>query len=389
MLEHPPFCPMEKLKKNQTYNQIRAAIESGQYPQGTRLPAEPDFCRQLGVSRVTLRSALSRLAEDGLIVRNTRSGTMVLSEPRKFLFINGINERTEEYHPSLHILPGVDQACRQHGLGVDHLDLLLIPENGIMALVEKIRQKYTGIICVASFFHGQEPLLDLIRSTGLPTVLAHAQEEDHKTTGLPVIATNMREAFAEGLRHLASFGHRQVATVWIHSSSHRGYSNEDYAALLTSLGMNSDPALSISLPLHDEKSAFETVQTFFRQQRVRPTALMCFSDYVAMLCYPALQAMGLRIPEDVAVMGYCGLPSRTLITPPLSTVDVGYSRIGAMAVELLLRADEWFQPGGGDAPLIYSPHVLDCRQSTDHLVWQNLQKTNRANRTENKNTREA
>jgi DNA-binding LacI/PurR family transcriptional regulator len=363
---------MKKLKKNQTYERIRSAIESGQYPRGSQLPPEPEFCRQLGVGRVTLRSALSRLAEEGLITRSTRSGTMVLSEPRKFLFINGNSENTEEYHPFLHILPGVDQACRQHGLGIDHLDMLLVPVNGIMALAEKIRQKYAGIIAVACNFNGREPLLDLLRGTALPVVLARAQEEDHRITGLPVIAANQREAFADALRHLACFGHRQVATVWLRDSSRRGYSNDDYAALLDSLGMNSDPALNIRLHVYDEKSACETVQTFFRRQTIRPTALMCFSDYIAMLCYPALLDLGLRIPEDVAVMGCCGLPSRTLLTPSLSTVDFGYARIGHMAVELLLRADEWFQQSGVEPPLIYSPYTLDCRQSTDHTVWPGL-----------------
>jgi len=369
---------MEKLKKNQTYDRIRAAIESGQYPCGSRLPAEPEFCRQLGVSRVTLRSALARLAKEGLIVRTPRNGTMVLPEPRKLLFINDSPGSMEEYQPAMHILPGVNQACRQHGLGMDIFDLSLIPSNGILALAEKIRQKYMGIITVASFFHGHEPILDLLRGTGLPAVLAHALEEDHKITGLPIIAMNERAAFADGLRHLACFGHRQVATVWLNSTHQRGYSKEDYAALLDSLGMNSDPALTINLPNYNEKTVFEMIQNFFRQQKVRPTALMCFSDYIAMLCYPALQALGLRIPEDVAVMGFCGMPTRTLLTPPLSTVDVGYARIGTMAVELILRADEWFRPEGkGEAPLIYSPHVLDCRQSTNHMVWQNLQKTDK------------
>jgi DNA-binding LacI/PurR family transcriptional regulator len=364
---------MEKLKKNQTYDRIRSAIESGQYPRGSRLPAEPEFCRQLGVSRVTLRSALSRLAKEGLIVRTPRNGTMVLPEPRKLLFVNANPGSMEEYNSCLHILPGVDQACRQHGLGMDLFDLPLIQANGIQALAEKISQKYMGIIVVTSSFLGHEPILDLIRSTGLPAVLAHAQEEDHKITGLPVIATNVREAFADGLRHLACFGHRQVATVWLNFPYRRGHNKEEYAALLDSLGMNSDPKLMINLPSCNEKDAFETVQTFFRQQKVQPTALMCYSDYIAMLCYPALQALGLRIPEDVAIMGYCGLPGRTLLTPPLSTVDVGYARIGTMAVELILRADEWFRPEGGNAPLIYSPHVVDCRQSTDQIVWQNLQ----------------
>lgn len=368
---------MKKLKKNQIYHEIRLGIESGKYPRGSRLPSEPEFCRQLGVGRVTLRSALSRLAEEGLIIRSTRSGTTVLSEPKKILFINGNNENTEEYHPFLHILPGVDQACRQHGLGIDHLDMLLVPVNGIIALAEKIHQKYSGIITVACDFTGREPLLDLLRGASLPTVLAHALEKDHKTTGLPVIVINERDAFADALRHLAQFGHQQIATAWSIDSSHRGYNNEEYAALLDSLGMNSDPALSIGLPARDEKTAFEMLQAFFQRQVVKPTALMCFSDYVAMLCYPALLDLGLRIPEDVAVMGCCGLPSRNLLSPPLSTVDFGYTRIGHMAVELLLRADEWFQPNGGEAPLIHSPYTLDCRQSTAQIVWRDLHKTNR------------
>ena len=46
---------------------------------------------------------------------------MVLPEPRKLLFVNANPGSMEEYNSCLHILPGVDQACRQHGLGMDLL----------------------------------------------------------------------------------------------------------------------------------------------------------------------------------------------------------------------------------------------------------------------------
>ncbi len=366
---------MDQLKKDQTYYRIQSAIASGQYAPGSRLPSEPEFCRELGVSRVTLRSALGRLAEEGLIERSTRRGTKVLgvvpSPPRKILFINGAAEEIAEYHPVLHILPSVDQACRQHRLGIDHLDMRQLPRQGIMALAERISQEYQGIVGVAGNFHGHEALLELLRACRLPVVLAHALALDHKVTGMAVIATDERASFADGLRHLAGFGHRRVATVWLAGMRHRGYGDDDYAALLASLGMDGDPGLCITLPRYDEKDTLAVVTAFFQRQTVRPTALMCYSDYAAMLCYPALLRMGLRIPEDVAVMGYSGLPGRALLSPPLSTVDVGFSRIGVMAVELLLRADEWHR-GGTAAPLVYSPYVMDCRQSTEHLVWEHL-----------------
>ena len=366
---------MDSLKKDQTYLRIRSAIVSGQYAPGSRLPSEPEYCRELGVSRVTLRSALGRLAEEGLIERSARRGTTVLGGgtgvSRKILFINGANEEIEEYHPVLHILPSVDQACRQHRLGIDHLDMRLIPRPGIMALAERVSQEYLGIISVASCFLGHEALLELLRASRLPVVLAHALVLDHQVTGMAVVATDERAAFADGLRHLAGFGHRRVATVWLAGTGHRGYRDDDYAALLDGLGLDSDPRLCITLPRYDEKAALAAVTAFFQQQEVRPTALMCYSDYAAMLCYPALLRLGLRIPADVAVMGYCGLPGRTLMCPPLSTVDVGFARIGGMAVELLLRAGEWHHAGGA-APLVFSPHALDCRQSTDLLILEHL-----------------
>jgi len=94
-----------------------------------------------------------------------------------------------------------------------------------------------------------------------------------------------------------------------------------------------------------------------------------------LLCYPVLRQLGLRIPEDVAMMGYSGPPERAqLMNPPLSNVDVGLGRIGVMAVELLLRADEWHRPGMAP-PLVYSPYIVNGRQSTDYLIWENLLQT--------------
>jgi GntR family transcriptional regulator len=56
-------------------------IASGEFPAGSRLPAEVEFARQLNVSRPTLREALTLLQRDGLIIRRQRSGTIVQARP--------------------------------------------------------------------------------------------------------------------------------------------------------------------------------------------------------------------------------------------------------------------------------------------------------------------
>ncbi len=58
---------------------IRTAIESGAFPPRLTLPAERDISEQLGISRVTVRKAISGLVEDGLLVRQQGSGTFVMS----------------------------------------------------------------------------------------------------------------------------------------------------------------------------------------------------------------------------------------------------------------------------------------------------------------------
>ena len=70
-----------KFKKDLVYEKLQSAIRSGVYAPGTKLPKELDFARELGVSFITLRAALGRLEEDGLIVRIPSKGTFVSESP--------------------------------------------------------------------------------------------------------------------------------------------------------------------------------------------------------------------------------------------------------------------------------------------------------------------
>jgi GntR family transcriptional regulator len=60
--------------------QLRDAIESGRYRAGDRLPTESELRRQYGVSRITVRTALHRLEEDGLVTTKRGRGTFVTSQ---------------------------------------------------------------------------------------------------------------------------------------------------------------------------------------------------------------------------------------------------------------------------------------------------------------------
>jgi DNA-binding LacI/PurR family transcriptional regulator len=69
----------------------------------------------------------------------------------------------------------------------------------------------------------------------------------------------------------------------------------------------------------------------------RPTAVVCYNDLVAVGLCRALQELGLRVPEDVSVVGYDDIPLCEYLAVPLTTVRVPMHEMGATAARLLLR----------------------------------------------------
>ncbi|OOF83536.1 transcriptional repressor PurR [Rodentibacter ratti] len=69
----------------------------------------------------------------------------------------------------------------------------------------------------------------------------------------------------------------------------------------------------------------------------RPTAVFCCSDAIAVGAYQVLQQQGLRIPEDISVIGYDDIELSRYLYPPLSTINQPKAELGKLAVELLLQ----------------------------------------------------
>ena len=74
---------------------------------------------------------------------------------------------------------------------------------------------------------------------------------------------------------------------------------------------------------------------------VRPTALVVTSDSIAIGAVAALKSGGLRVPEDISVIGYDDLPMAALVSPPLTTVSQDLdAKASAAAALLKMRIDD-------------------------------------------------
>jgi LacI family transcriptional regulator len=84
---------------------------------------------------------------------------------------------------------------------------------------------------------------------------------------------------------------------------------------------------------------------FSRSDRAPPTAIFCETDYIAIGAIKALQECGLRVPEDVSVVGFDDVPESLVISPELSTIRVDKAAIGKLAVSRLAQVLQWENPG--------------------------------------------
>jgi DNA-binding LacI/PurR family transcriptional regulator len=69
-----------------------------------------------------------------------------------------------------------------------------------------------------------------------------------------------------------------------------------------------------------------------------PEALVCYDDKLALSLMDALRRLGIRVPDDVAIVGFDGIPSTAISNPRLTTVTTPSGEMGRLAAASLIRA---------------------------------------------------
>ena len=365
---------MEKYlnKKDIIFGNLKREIVSGGYPAGYKFPSEPVMAKELNVGRITLRSALELLERTGLIIRVPGKGTFVSSkeerskdEKRILILFDETSNALES--PSKYIIPAFEKACERLNIQTDSMDTSFLRAGNETDVIRRLkRSNYSGVLLNNSFYNGYEKEVLILQKLNIPVLIPHARAEDYNTTGFATMHSDNKKAWIEGIEYLFEQGHFHFATLGTSfKEKHknlRGFTESEYFQFLTQLGADDDPEL-LKYVDYDYENIYIVVKQLMSMPNP-PTAIMCFSDFIALDVYKSLNKLKYKIPEDVAVMGYCGYPGDHLLSPPLSTIDLQYSSIGEKAAKILYQADEWFAKPGIAVPHIITPHKIVIREST-------------------------
>jgi DNA-binding LacI/PurR family transcriptional regulator len=135
-----------------------------------------------------------------------------------------------------------------------------------------------------------------------------------------------------------------------------------YKFALKSAGIEVDSDLIVSAPFQHE-GGYRACEALLAV-RDRPTAIFVCNDMMAVGAFSAIYDAGLRVPDDISVVGYDDIPLAQYVIPRLTTIAQPSQEIGQLAVELLVRQ---LNKGGGKAQHRLLPVHLVERDSCGPL----------------------
>jgi LacI family transcriptional regulator len=242
--------------------------------------------------------------------------TVPLVHPAYFSFIlSGAAEALYERDMRLVLCP----TQHEHEREVTLLERLMhgTTDGGLLILPQESAEELESLLLHGYRFVVVDPLLPL--NDRIPAVsAAHSAGADH------------------AVKHLLGLGHRRIGAItgprgWIATEERlRGYH-----AALAAAGILAEPELVV-------ESNFEIESGLRAARRLLdlhepPTAIFGFNDNVAIGALQAARERGLRVPEDLSVVGFDDVEAAEIVTPALTTIRQPLAEMGRMAVSLLER----------------------------------------------------
>jgi DNA-binding LacI/PurR family transcriptional regulator len=237
----------------------------------------------------------------------------------------------------------------------------------------KLLERYSRLLLE----RGVEGYITVDTSVTQPLPLpAVAVAGHHSVEGVTNITIDHRKAILSVLQHLADHGHRDIAFMkGPLSSSDTEVRWNSIAEVARELGIPIRPELSVELndPQGRAARAPEYGYPFAKELlcRNRPfTALFAYNDNSAMAAIKVFQDAGLRVPQDVSVVGFDDIQSAGFTTPALTTVRQPLEKMGEIAASIIL---DRIENRGEFVPDIAIEPKFIVRQSTGPAPSQRAQ----------------
>lgn len=282
--------------------------------ESTRIPLET---RSIIQSAALELGYLPNQIAKSLVSRETRTIGLVL---------------TDILNPTLtHTAQAVEMALAERGYGT-----LFATSNNTLAeemkVVEMFRSRQVDGILIYPVRHRQLEHLRSLRRAGLPVVLLIADPD----AGIDGVSVNDRSGIMQATRYLIGLGHRRIGFLDATRAAGNTEKFEGYQQALSASDIPFDPELVVPTNGHYARHGFFALETLM-SGATKPTAVVADNDSLALGALRWCHKHKVRVPQDLAIMGYDNISFAEFGSPPLSTVNYDVETVSGMAVDRLMR----------------------------------------------------
>lgn len=313
-----------------------------------------ELAKRIGVSYLTVNRSLSNKKE---VSNETRE--RVLREAQKYGYRKNAMARSLKLQRSFAI--GMVGSNNPHGFWSDlllsmerrarnlgyhviicHHDEMSLSSAGEIEFL--LGLQIEGLVFCAEILKGDLTELEAVMKSGIPVLLF---DQYVPGTACNYLGTNSKGGARKACEYLLGLGHTRIAFV---SGPQRFYTSQSrlagYREALAAAGIKSSQELVIEAGFY-QKDGELAAEKILSLEKI-PTAIMAVNDPVAIGLYKKLKLRGLRIPEDISLVGYSGDEACELLSVPMTTVVQPVERLGHRAVEIVIAGIE-----SGDATPVF------------------------------------
>jgi LacI family xylobiose transport system transcriptional regulator len=326
------------------------------------VPTLAEIARTAGVSTPTVSKVLNGRAD---VAPGTRARVEDLLREHGYRRKRGGAQSSKLFDLVFHelesawameVIRGVENVTRREGMSIVLSESAGRLTPGQTWVDGVLARRPSGVVLVLSDL--EEAQRAQLTSRDIPFVVLDPAGDP--ADGVPAVGANNWLGGLTATRHLIELGHRRIAMVGGPSRMMCSRARVDgYRSALETAGIGVDPALVREGNFHHEAGYAAGRELLALPDR--PTAVFAGNDLQALGVYEAARELGLRIPDELSVVGFDDLPLARWVGPPLTTVRQPLVEMAETATQLALDLGRGRRPA---APRVDLATTLVVRNST-------------------------
>ena len=361
--------PQDTIRRNvqdsmqtQVENFILGKIESNEWPIGSKIPSERDLSMKLEVSRTTVRNAIQELTTRGMFDRKIGQGTFVCrrlgagqsakpSAKGTFGYVickeRSLRKPISSEAFYFDVFAGIEEESVRSGR---HMLFSYLDERNAdeVAAFRSFLDKVDGLVIEEA----RDPaFLDMIERSGVPAALL-APTATHER--LDCVTMDIGAGVRKAIRFMTGLGHERIGIV--NGPLSLESARVRFAAWkeeMRTMGGALDESLACGGEGWSAEAGYAAMDALI-ERRHDVTAVFCANDLLAVGALSALAKRGLRVPEDVSVVGFDDSELARHSAPSLTTMRIYSREMARSAVRRVLERIE-----GGALPPVRLEYPID------------------------------